>query len=214
MKKKEPKKEEVWKQLCEATGARLVSAGFLKGKKVEKQYKQWTITLDTYDRNPFRWIDWISWNEELGSTDLIFTRFRAPYLSPKEFRFSVYRKGLFSVLGKLFGMKDISLGDEEFDETYIIKGSNKEKTKELLQDEIIKTILMRHKGIQLTCIQGKGNLKWRAPKNGYLINIELYGIIKDLVLLKDMILLIERLLDRLCEHEIADSSSPAKLRVK
>ena len=72
----------------------------------------WTITLDTYTESTRR------------QSHVTYTRMRAPYVNPEGFRFTIYRKGFFSDLGKLLGMQDIEVGDPEFDEAFIIKGND------------------------------------------------------------------------------------------
>ena len=47
------------------------------------------------------------------------------FVDPEGFRFTVYRKGIFSDIGKWFGMQDIEIGDEDFDRDFILK-SNQE----------------------------------------------------------------------------------------
>jgi hypothetical protein len=102
-----PSKDELWRQLSEEIGAQFVEGGFWKRSKVQAQVGPWTVTLDT------------STSDDDGKTPV--TRLRAPYVNPEGFRFTVYRKGLFSDLGKLLGMQDIEVGDTEFDDAFIIK---------------------------------------------------------------------------------------------
>ena len=63
-----------------------------------------------------------------------YTRMRAPYINPEGFRYTIYRKGLFSDLGKLLGMQDIEVGDPEFDEAFIIKANDEGRVRELFAD--------------------------------------------------------------------------------
>ena len=58
---------------------------------------------------------------------------RAPYINPEGFRFTIYRKGFFSGLGKLLGMQDIEIGDPEFDEAFIIQGQRRVQGHELVR---------------------------------------------------------------------------------
>jgi hypothetical protein len=101
-----PSKEEVWRQLSEEIGADFVQGGLWKGSKVQVHVRPWTITLDTYTASS-------------GDSSTTYTRKRAPYVNPEGFRFTIYRKGFFSDLGKLLGMQDIEVGDPEFDEAFI-----------------------------------------------------------------------------------------------
>ena len=93
------------------SGPSFVEGGFWKGSKVQSHVGPWTITLDTY-------------TESSGESSTTYTRMRAPYVNPEGFRFTIYRKGPFSGLGKLLGMQDIEVGDPEFDEAFIIKGND------------------------------------------------------------------------------------------
>src|SRR5271165_4603234 len=106
-----PCKNEVWRQLSQETGAEIVKSGFWRGKKLQSHVGPWTISLDT-------------WTDGEGPT---YTRMRAPFINPEGFRFTIYRKGPFSALGKLLGMQDIEVGDPEFDDAFIIKGNDEGK---------------------------------------------------------------------------------------
>src|SRR3954452_21245856 len=98
-----PSKDEVWRQLSQEIGAEYVEGGFWKGKKVQAHVGPWTITLDTH-------------TESSGESSVTYTRLRAPYVNPDGFRFTIYRRGFFTDLGKLLGMQDIEVGEPEFDE--------------------------------------------------------------------------------------------------
>ena len=114
-----PSKDEMWRQLSQEIGAEFVEGGFWKGNKVQAHVGPWTITLDTY-------------TESTG--EIITSPTPAcvlPYVNPEGFRFTIYRKGFFSDLGKLLGMQDIEVGDPEFDEAFIIKGNDESKVRDL-----------------------------------------------------------------------------------
>ena len=115
-----PSKDEVWRQLSEEIGAEFVEGGFWKGSKVQAHVGPWTVTLDTYTDRPAR-------------AHVTYTRMRAPYVNPEGFRFTIYRKGFFSDLGKLLGMQDIEVGDPEFDEAFIIKGNDEDRVRDALR---------------------------------------------------------------------------------
>src|SRR4051812_3914320 len=110
-----PSKDEVWEQLSREIDADFVEGGFWKGSKVQAHVGLWTVTLDTMTEH-----------HQHGATQhhhTTYTRLRAPYINPEQFRFTIYRKGFFSGLGKLLGMQDIEVGDPDFDEAFIIKGT-------------------------------------------------------------------------------------------
>ena len=70
----------------------------------------------------------------MANSYVAYTRMRAPYVNPEGFRFTIYRKGVFSDLGKLLGMQDIEVGDPDFDEAFIIKGNDESKVRDLFAD--------------------------------------------------------------------------------
>ena len=114
-----PSKDEVWRQLSQEIGAEFVESGLWKGNKVQVHVKPWTITLDTY-------------TVSTGKSSVTYTRMRAPYINPEGFRFTIYRKSIFSDLGKFLGMQDIEVSDPDFDEAFIIKGNDEFKGAELV----------------------------------------------------------------------------------
>ena len=115
-----PSKDEVWRQLSQEIGAEFVEGGFWKGGKVQAQVGPWTVTLD------------MGTSDEDGESPA--TRLRAPYINPEGFRFTIYRKGFFSDLGKLLGMQDIEVGEPDFDEAFIIKGNDEDRVRVLFSD--------------------------------------------------------------------------------
>jgi hypothetical protein len=106
-----PSKEEVWQQLCNEIGAEYINNGIWKGDKVVAKIKEWTITLDTY-------------TVSTGKSHVTYTRMRAPYVNADGFRFKIYRKNVFSGIGKYLGMQDLEVGYPEFDNDFIIKGND------------------------------------------------------------------------------------------
>src|SRR5262245_32432276 len=89
-----PSRKEVWQQLCSKIGANYVEGGFWEGDKVQAVNGDWIVTLDIH-------------TVSTGKSSTSYTRMRAPYINPDGFRFVIYREGLFSTIGKWFGLEDI-----------------------------------------------------------------------------------------------------------
>src|SRR3954452_14557103 len=123
-----PSKDEVWRQLSQEIGAEYVEGGFWKGKKVQAHVGPWTITLDTH-------------TESSGESSVTYTRLRAPYVNPEGFRFTIYRRGFFSDLGKLMGMQNIEVGDPEFDAAFVIKGNDEPNVRSLFGDARVRSLI-------------------------------------------------------------------------
>src|SRR5438477_46492 len=132
-----PSKDEIWRELSDQVGGNFVQTGFFSKTKIEVHHKQWTITLDTF-------------TESSGETSQIYTRIRAPYVNKDGFRFTIYRKGIFSNLGKLLGMQDIEIGEPVFDDAFIIKGNDEAKVRMLFGNQQIRRLIEQQPKIYLT----------------------------------------------------------------
>jgi hypothetical protein len=188
-----PSKEEVWRQLSQEIGAE-----FVKGRlwnEVQAHVGPWTITLDDFT---------------VGSEDshVTYTRMRAPYINPEGFRFTIYRKNLFSDLGKFLGMQDIEVGDPEFDVAFIIKGNDESKVRDLFANPKIRQMIQDQPKIWLRVKDSEG---WFDPKFPEDVD-ELYfwvdGEIKDVERLKALFDLFAAVLDQLCRIRSAYKQEP------
>ena len=176
-----PSKDEVWRQLSEEIGAEFVEGGFWKGNKVQAHVGPWTVTLDI--------------NKDGDSQA---TRLRAPYVNPEGFRFTIYRKGFFSDLGKLLGMQDIEVGDPEFDEAFIIKGNDEDRVRVLFSDRKIRQMIQDQPQIRLEVKDSEGWFGPKFPDDVDELHFQVVGVIKDVQRLKALFDLFAAVLDQLC----------------
>jgi hypothetical protein len=190
-----PSKEEIWRQLCSETQAQYVSGGFWKGDKVQASHGQWTITLDTFTVSN-------------GKTSTTYTRLRAPYVNKDDFRFTIYRKGFFSELGKLLGMQDVEVGYPEFDEAFIIKGNDERKLQALFAHPTIRQLVERQPTIHLTVKDDEGWFGTSFPEGVDELYFCVLGIIKDVDRLKSLYQLFAEMLDHLCQIGSAYENDP------
>jgi hypothetical protein len=190
-----PSKDEVWRQLSQEIGAEFVKGGFWKGNKVRMHVEPWTITLDTY-------------TESSGESAVTYTRVRAPYINPDAFRFTIYRKGVFSELGKLLGMQDIEVGDPEFDEAFIIKGTDEFKVMSLFADAKIRQMIVAQPKIWLEVKDSEGWFGPTFPDDVDELRFRVIGVIKDVDRLKALFDLFAAVLDRLCRTGSAYKKDP------
>ena len=190
-----PSKDEVWRQLSQEMGAEFVDGGFWKGSKVQVHVKPWTITLDTY-------------SESSGESSVTYTRMRAPYINPEGFRFTIYRKGIFSALGKLLGMQDIEVGDPDFDEAFIIKGNDESKVVSLFSDTRIRQMIQDQPKIRLDVKDSEGWFGPTFPEDVDEVRFQIAGVIKDIERLKALFELFAAVLDQLCRIGSANKQEP------
>ncbi len=189
-----PSKDEVWRQLSEEIGAEFVDGGFWKGSKVQAHVGPWTVTLDT------------GYSDEDGES--VVTRLRAPYVNPEGFRFTIYRKGLFSDLGKLLGMQDIEIGDPEFDEAFIIKGNDESKVCGLFANPKIRQMIQDEPKIRLTVKDSEGWFGPKFPEDVDELHFQVVGEIKDMDRLKSLFDLFAAVLNQLCKIGSAYKQEP------
>jgi hypothetical protein len=190
-----PSKEEIWRQLSSELGARYVEGGFAKSDKVQATHGEWTVTLDTYVVST-------------GKTVIVFTRMRAPYVNPGGFRFTVYRKSIFSGLGKMLGMQDVETGDESFDQDFIIKGTDEARVRELLSNTKIRELIARQPEIRFTVKDDEGWFGTSFPEGVDELYFQVLGVIKDVERLKLLYELFSETLEHLCRMGAAYKQDP------
>jgi hypothetical protein len=194
-----PSKEEIWRQLASEIGAQYVDGGFWKGDKVQAQHGQWTITLDTYT---------VSHSDGKTSSSTTYTRIRAPYVNKDGFRFTIYRQGFFSDLGKMLGMQDVEVGYSEFDEAFIIKGNDEQKLRALFANSKIRQLLEMQSAVHLTVKEDEGWFSTKFPEGVDELYFSVMGVIKDIERLKSLYFLFAEILNHLCHIGSAYEDDP------
>jgi len=190
-----PSKRELWTKLSQEVNGRFVAGGWAKGEKVQVDHEGWTLTLDTYVVSA-------------GKTVIVFTRMRAPFVNPSAFRFLVYRKSIFSGLGKFFGMQDIEIGDPPFDDGFIIQSTDEFRIKQLLSSTKVRELISAQKDINFGVKDDEGWFGTKFPEGVDELHFAVPGIIKDLDRLKLLYDLFGETLDELCRMGAASDSPP------
>ena len=190
-----PSKEEIWSQLSHEMGAEYQESGFFKGDKVVLSHREWEITLDTY-------------TVHTGESTIIYTRLRAPYVNRDGFRFNIYRKNAFSWIGKLFGVKDIEIGDAFFDEEFIIQGEPEMLVNRLLSNVEVRQLIQSQPDIHFQVKDDEGWFGTKFPEGVDELYFEVVGVIKDKERLKNLFDLFALVLDELCRLGSAYETQP------
>ncbi len=190
-----PSKEEVWRQLCNDIGAEYINCGKWKGDKVVARVKEWTITLDTY-------------TVSTGKSHVTYTRMRAPYVNADRFRFKIYRKNIFTEIGKYFGMQDVEVGYPEFDREFVIKGNDESKVRSLFINEKIRNLIHEQPAISFEVKDDQGWFGADFPEGVDELYFQVSGIITDIVRLKMLFELFAETLNHLCHIGSAYEGDP------
>ncbi len=190
-----PSKDEMWQQLATEINANFVDGGFWSGSKVLARTGVWTITLDTY-------------TVSTGKTTMVFTRMRAPYINRDGFRFKVYRKSMFSGLGKMLGMQDVEIGEPQFDEEFIIKGNDELKLKKLFSYPKLRELLLSQREVNFEIKDDEGWFATNFPEGVDELVFQAAGVITDIGELKNLYEIFALILDQLCVIGSATKSDP------
>ena len=190
-----PSKNELWKQLSEEIGGQFVDGGFWKGNKVVAKASHWTVTLDTY-------------TVSTGKTHVTYTRLRAPFCNPDSFRFTIYKKSVFSLLCKRLGMQDIEIGYPDFDDDFIIQGNNESKLRSLFADSRFRQLIQDQPDFHLEVKDDEGWFGTDFPEGVDELCFQVVGVIKDIALLKALFELFSVALDDLCRMGSAYTNDP------
>lgn len=190
-----PSKKEVWEQLSRDIQADYIDGGFWTGDKVQAQVGNWIVVLDTYIVST-------------GKSAVPYTRIRAPFINLDNFYFKIYRKGVFSDLGKLLGMQDINTGYDDFDEDFIIKCNNEEKGQQLFSNERIRALIQARDQMNMEVKDDEGFFAAHFPQGVDELYFMVPGVIKDVEALKELFELFSEVLQELCRIGSASSSEP------
>jgi hypothetical protein len=133
---------------------------------------------------------------------------RAPFADTEEFRFTVYRKGIFSDAGKWFGMQDIEIGDEDFDRDFILKSNQEPKLRELLGSTKIRELISQQPQIYFAVKDDEGFFGSSFPGGVDELYFQVVGIVKDVERLKLLYALFAETLDQLCRIGSAREDTP------
>ena len=181
--------------MCQEINAKFITSGFWKRKRVESKHNNWTIYLDTF-------------TESSGENAVKYTRMRAPFVDRDKLYFKIYKKGIFSGLGKALGMQDIQVGYREIDDNYIIKGNNEPIVVRLFSNSKIRELIQRQPKLTLEIINSEGMFGPKFKENESELYFLVQGVMKDIELLKSLFVLFSEVLDELKRIGSATGDTP------
>ncbi len=141
-------REAAWKQFAQELGAQYVSGGLFGSSKVLASIGQEIVTFNTYS---------VSTGDDSSTT---YTQLRAPFQDRDHFQFTILRQGLLArKINAAIGMRDIQIGDADFDRDFVIQGTDESRIRKLLGNKKILqlmkaqpslTVMLRHDGLHLS----------------------------------------------------------------
>ena len=189
-----PSQAEIWEQLSREIGGTF-EGGLWTGAKVVARHKQWTLTLDTFTVSH-------------GKSSSTYTRMRAPYVNPDGFRFTIYRKGVFTQLGKWLGMQDVEVGQQPLDDNFVIQGTDETKLRALFANPHLRETIQLHSAIHLTVKDDEGWFATAFPDGVDELYFQVMGVVNEVDRLKLIYELFAETLDHLCRIGSAYENDP------
>lgn len=190
-----PTRVEILQRFAEKMEGNYIRQGLLKNDYVEYSYKSWPVFMDYVTHSN-------------GQTTTTYTRIRIPFKNDQGFKFKIYQEGFFSGIGKVFGMQDIQIGEEDFDDRFIIKSSSEESIKTLLREDIRQQMLRIPK-LHLTINRDDAFLNAKLDYNETMLEYQVLGMIKDLNLLVDVSDIMEAVMDQMVTMDITTEEMPS-----
>lgn len=190
-----PFQDDIWKMLAEDVGGQFVKRGFWDGGKVVATVGEWQVVLDTAP-------------SPSGSQAQTVTRLRAPYLSRDGLTFTVYRAGLLSDIGKLFGMQDVEIGEPFFDRMFVIKSNNEDQVRRLFANERLRKMLRDQPDVRFIVKDDEGYFRHLFPGGVHELEFLAENAAKDLHRLRSLFELFAETLHTLCHIGSAYESDP------
>jgi hypothetical protein len=111
--------KKAWADLAERLGLNFEPGSFFSQPVVAGVYQRHQIKLDTFVRRS-------------GKNSTTYTRIVVTLNNAANFRMSISQEGLFSKLGKKLGVQEITTGDDELDQRFLIKGEPEADVKRVL----------------------------------------------------------------------------------
>lgn len=190
-----PSRGEIWRQLAEEIGGRYVEGGMWRGARVQGSHGEWTVTLDTF-------------TVPAGKTYVTYTRMRAPYVNPDGFRFTIYRKSIFSGIATFFGMQDVEIGNGAFDDGFVIKATDEGRARTFFSSPRLRELINAQRNIHLSVKDDEGCFGATFPDGVDELYFAVPSVIHDLERLKLLYELFAEALDRLCTVGSAHQRDP------
>lgn len=167
-----PRQGDIWKLLSEdINGEFAVSEGFGTSYEVKKQFKDYTIILETYRSGK--------------KYDPVFTRVYSGFKNPYGFKLKMFNEYFQNYFMSFFDMQDIQPNDSDF-EDYIIRSNSKMITNALLNNNEFKELIKMQSDFLFEIEKKSASYNDTPIEDDFLINIKLPGIIKDNEVLKNL----------------------------
>jgi hypothetical protein len=161
-----PGQDEIWGGIATQINADYTPGGWLQKGRIDLHHGNAVFTLDTYAVSTRK-------------STMVFTRMRSPFRNRNNLQMHVYRHSIFSGLGKLLGMSDITVGDAFFDQDFVVQGNPESKVVEILRDPKLRQLIEAQPQISLSIKKDDGWFSKQYPDGVDELYFQCAGVITD-----------------------------------
>ena len=189
---------EVLKQFSTLMNGNFIERSIWESAKVEILHHNRPIIFDNYTE--FRTSGGQNFEQQ-------YTRVLSPISSNSDFKFEIYPQTLLNSISKIFGARDIIIGDKEFDRKFIIKSNDEVEVKSFLKDDSLKLQILAFKEINFQISDKKGIWGEKLPDGEFELSFFINGLVDHTEILKQIHKLFCAALNRLEEMDILKTAS-------
>lgn len=142
-----------------------------------------------------------------GNSSATYTRVRSVFKNNKDYTLKVAKQGFIAKIGKAFGGQDIEIGDEIFDEEYVVKSNDELLTTKLLNEFDVKSRLNFRKNFHFDVVH-KNMMGIKCVDGESGLYFSMIGKLRHEVEVINLIELFKFTLDKLVDLQIIDESLP------
>lgn len=186
-------KKENLEMLCQAMNGTLHSPSRLSVYMAKIPHRQYTIAVDYY-------------TVSTGNVYYTVTRFRTLIATSKPWTLSIKKENLFTGIAKFFGHQEVEVGDDTFDEQFLIDSNDDSLPRKILSPTVKATLSTYPHGILSLKKKTKGFAK-NPTERHQVLQYEIQKELKDLSDLERLTKLQMALLDALEENEYLDAEA-------
>lgn len=111
--------DRAWQEAAAKMKMNFSGGGIMGRRKITGTFRKCRVHIDTFTRSS-------------GKNATTYTRIKVYYPRPLGLRLKLTRQGFFSGVARFLGGQDIEVGDTEFDDSVVVKGSRPRKVAEFL----------------------------------------------------------------------------------
>lgn len=180
----------VWKEFSDGNKGRFVKGSYDQSDLVEISYKNQKIIFDQH--SIYKTVGAICYETK-------YTRVRMEFKSMDDLRFKLTNQGFITHVGKFFGSQDIEIGHNEFDNKFLIQGTDDYKIQTLFSNPTIQFLLLSQEDIRLHILDKEGVFEEAVEEGSLMLYYLSKTVVTQVHQLTDLLSLYQNIIDEMVE---------------